>query len=322
MTNLRDFYPPIEPYHTDYLEVSDLHTLYFEQVGNPDGEPILFLHGGPGGGISPDHRRYFDPQIYRIILFDQRGCGKSTPFAELRENTTWDLVADIEKLRTHLGIQKWVVFGGSWGSTLALSYAVTHTDKVRGLILRGIFLCRKKEIQWFYQEGASRIFPDAWEPYFHFIPESERHDMVQAYYKRLTSDNESIRLQAARLWSQWEMATSYLIPKASAIADMEDPARALPFARIEAHYFIHNAFFESDTYLLARAKNLAHLPVTIVQGRYDVVCPAETAYELHKAIPGSKLVMVPDSGHSASEPGIRSALIEECQALFTEAARP
>jgi proline iminopeptidase len=310
MTTLREFYPPIAPYHSDYLKVSELHTLYFEQVGNPQGAPILFLHGGPGGGISPDHRRYFDPKFYRIILFDQRGCGKSTPFAELKENTTWDLVSDIEKIRTHLRISKWIVFGGSWGSTLALSYAVTHTERVVGLILRGIFLCRKKEIQWFYQEGASRFFPDAWGPYFQFIPENERHDMVKAYYQRLTSDNEALRLKAAKLWSQWEMATSYLIPKASAVTEMEDPARALPFARIEAHYFIHNAFFESDNFLLEKANKLANLPVTIVQGRYDMVCPMESAYELHKAIPRSQLIIVPDCGHSASEPGIRSSLIE------------
>jgi len=305
-----EFFPPIEPYHSDYLKVSDIHTLYFEQVGNPNGQPILFLHGGPGGGISADHRRYFDPKFYRIILFDQRGCGKSQPFAEIRENTTWDLVSDIEKLRIHLGVSSWIIFGGSWGSTLALAYSVTHPDQVLGLILRGIFLCRKKEIQWFYQNGASRIFPDAWEPYFEFIPENERHDMVKAYYVRLTSHDETLKLQAAKLWSQWEMAASFLIPKPSAVTEMEDPTRALPFARIEAHYFINNAFFESDDFLINKASILSSKPVTIVQGRYDIVCPAESAYELHKRIIGSKLVIVPDAGHSASEPGIRSSLIK------------
>lgn len=307
---MNQFYPPIEPYDLNFLPVSELHTLYYEQVGNPQGLPVVFLHGGPGGGIQPDHRRYFDPQFYRVILFDQRGCGQSTPFAELNENTTWDLVHDIEKLRQHLGIHQWLVFGGSWGSTLALAYAITHPNRVSGLILRGIFLCRPREIAWFYQEGASRIFPDTWEKYYNFIPAHERSDLVKAYHQRLTSPDTQLQLQAAQLWSQWEMATSYMIPKPEAVMEMEDPARALPFARIEAHYFVNNAFFPTDNYLLEQTAVLKDKWVTIIQGRYDIVCPAESAWELHRALPQSQLHIITDSGHSASEPGIRSALIQ------------
>lgn len=307
---MREFYPEILPYRVGTLKVSDLHELYFEEVGNPKGQPIVFLHGGPGGGINSDHRRFFDPQHYRIILFDQRGCGQSKPFAELRENTTWDLVEDIEKIRKHLNIDKWLVFGGSWGSTLALAYAETHPHQVKALILRGIFLCRPSEIKWFYQQGASQIFPDAWETYKNHIPENERGDFVRAYHKRLTSDDEKVRLDAARVWSQWEMATSYLMQKAAAVDEMEDPARALPFARIECHYFINNSFFKTDNYLLENISKIRKIPGIIVQGRYDVVCPATSAWDLHRAWPESKLTIVPDAGHAASEPGIRSALIE------------
>lgn len=307
---MNEFYPSIEPFNHSFLNVSALHTLYFEQVGNPNGVPVVFLHGGPGGGIQPDHRRYFDPQYYRVILFDQRGCGQSTPFAELEQNTTWDLVNDIELLRRHLGITNWLVFGGSWGSTLALAYAITHPQAVLGLILRGIFLCRPREISWFYQEGASRIFPDIWENYFNFIPPAERSDMVKAYYKRLTSTDQQLQLEAARHWSQWEMATSYLVPKETAVKEMEDPARALPFARIEAHYFINNAFFSTDNYLLENIEPIKNKWVRIIQGRYDIVCPTESAWELHRALPQSKLNIVAASGHSASEEGIRSALIQ------------
>ena len=307
---MREFYPEITPYRTGMLRVSDLHEIYFEEVGHPQGQPILFLHGGPGGGLSADHRRYFDPEHYRVILFDQRGCGRSLPFAELRENSTWDLVGDIEKIRLHLGLESWQVFGGSWGSTLALAYAVTHPDRVKALVLRGIFLCRPSEIQWFYQNGASHIYPDVWDTYRDLIPTEERGDFVKAYYKRLTSEDEATRLAAARVWSQWEMATSFLQSKATAIEEMEDPARALPFARIEAHYFIHNAFFDGEDYLLKNVHRIRHIPGIIVQGRYDVVCPATSAWELHRAWPESRLFIIPDAGHSASEPGIKSALIE------------
>ncbi len=304
-----DFYPEIEPFQSGRLKVSELHEIHYEQVGNPKGYPVVFFHGGPGGGISPDHRRYFDPQYYRVILFDQRGCGQSLPFAELKENTTWDLVADIEKLRQHLGVKQWHVFGGSWGSTLALTYAITHPQNVTALFLRGIFLCRPSEIKWFYQEGASQIFPDAWEPYFNHIPENERQDFITAYYQRLTSPIEAVRLEAARVWSQWEMSTSYLMQKQDAVDEMEDPAKALPFARIECHYFINNSFFPTNNYILENIDKIRRIPGVIVQGRYDVVCPARSAWDLHRAWPEAELNIIPDAGHAAGETGIRSALI-------------
>lgn len=307
---MRDFYPEISPFNQGRLKVSEMHEIFFEEAGNPEGQPVVFLHGGPGGGISPDHRRYFDPKHYRVVLFDQRGCGQSTPFAELEGNTTWDLVDDIEKLRRHLKIERWIVFGGSWGSTLSLTYAISHPDRVQALILRGIFLCRPSEIKWFYQEGASHLFPDFWQTYRDLIPPQERGDFVKAYHKRLTSEDETVRLAAARTWSQWEMATSYLHVKREAVEDMEDPARALPFARIEAHYFINNAFFKTDNWLLENVGQIRHIPGVIVQGRYDVVCPATSAWELHRAWPESDLQIIPDAGHSAAEPGIRSALIK------------
>ncbi len=307
MTDARALYPPIEPYETGLLPVSPRHTLYYEVSGNPQGRPVVFLHGGPGGGTSPDHRRYFDPERYRIVLFDQRGAGKSVPYACLEENTTWDLVADIERLRQHLSIERWVVFGGSWGSTLALAYAETHPDRARALVLRGIFLCRKKEIDWFYQEGANAIFPDAWEPYCNLIPPEERHDMVAAYYRRLTSDDEETRLAAARAWSVWEGSASKLLPDPDLIKDFDD--RALAIARIECHYFINRIFMESEHYLLEHARRIRHIPTVIVQGRYDVVCPMMTAWALHKALPEADLQIIPNAGHSASEPGTTAALV-------------
>ncbi len=303
-------YPLIEPFDFGFLKVSALHTIYYEQVGNPNGLPVVFLHGGPGGGINPDQRRFFDPNKYRVILFDQRGCGQSTPFAELKENTTWDLVADIEKLRIKFGISQWLVFGGSWGSTLALAYAVTHPQAVRGLILRGIFLCRPSEISWFYQSGAGRLFPEAWELFKNHIPPEDQNNLVAAYFKRLTDSNPEVQLLAAQKWSQWEAATSYLLPKVSAIEEMGDAQKALPFARIECHYFVNNAFFNSDQFLLEQCYKILHLPVTIVQGRYDVVCPAQSAWELKQALPQATLLIIPDAGHSASEPGIKAALIK------------
>jgi proline iminopeptidase len=307
---MRDFYPPIEPYNSGELKVSSIHTIYYEECGNPDGMPVVFLHGGPGGGITEDHRRYFDPFHYRIVLFDQRGCGKSKPTAELKENTTWDLVSDIEKIREHLGIKKWLVFGGSWGSTLALAYSITHPTNVAGLILRGIFLCRPSEIKWFYQHGASEIFPDFWEPYWQMISPPDRGDMVRAYYKLLTHNDYDIRLKAAKVWSKWEAATSRLLVSPEAIDEYEDPASALAFARIECHYFINNAFFKTDNFLLENVSKIRHIPGVIVQGRYDVVCPARSAWDLHREWPQAKLQIIADAGHAASEPGIRSALIE------------
>jgi len=305
-----DLYPAIEPYHTGFLPVSDRHTLYYEESGNPAGRPpVVFLHGGPGGGTHPFQRQFFDPQFYHIILFDQRGCGKSTPFADLNENTTWHLVADIERLREHLAIDRWLVFGGSWGSTLALAYAVTHPDRVVGLILRGIFLCRSSELRWFYQEGASNLYPDAWEKYLAPIPEEERGDLIGAYYKRLTSDDEETQLEAARAWSIWEASTSRLLPDAKAAQEFEDPRLALPFARIECHYFYHGGFFESDAFLLDAVHKIAHIPTRIVQGRYDLVCPIRTAWQLSKALPEAELVIIPDAGHAASEPRTQSELV-------------
>jgi proline iminopeptidase len=307
---MRTLYPPIEPYETGRLPVSDVHTLYYEQCGNPEGLPAVFLHGGPGGGIITDYRRYFDPAAYRVVLFDQRGSGQSTPHANLEENTTWDLVADIERLREHLGIEKWVVFGGSWGSTLSLAYAQTHPDRALALVLRGIFLCRKKEIDWFYQEGASAIFPEVWEKYLNVIPVAERGDMLSAYHRRLTSDDEVIRLEAARAWSVWEGSTSKLFPDPSLVEKFDEAHMALALARIECHYFVNNAFFDTDNYLIENVEKIRHVPAVIVQGRYDVVCPMMSAWELHRAWPEADLQVIPDAGHSASEPGIVSALVE------------
>ena len=307
---MRTLYPPIEPYEQGRLRVSPVHELYYEQCGNPDGLPVVFLHGGPGGGTTPDYRRFFDPTTYHIVLFDQRGSGQSTPHASLEENTTWHLVSDIERLREHLGVGSWVVFGGSWGSTLALAYAQTHPERARALVLRGIFLCRPKEIQWFYQEGASAIFPDVWEQYVAVIPEAERGDMVGAYHRRLTSDDEAVRLEAARAWSVWEGSTSKLFLDPDFIQRFGDPEFALAFARIECHYFMNDAFFETDNYLIENVDKIRGVPAVIVQGRYDVVCPMMSAWELHRAWPEAELKVVPDAGHSALEPGITGALVE------------
>jgi proline iminopeptidase len=307
---MRQLYPPVEPYRQNSLSVSPLHTLYYEEAGNPQGKPVVFLHGGPGGGIIPLYRRFFDPQKWRIILFDQRGCGKSTPHAELTGNTTWELVSDIEKLRSHLCLDQWTIFGGSWGSTLALAYAQTHPTRCSGLILRGIFMLRPCEIHWFYQSGASYLFPDAWEGYLAPIPEAERDDLITAYYKRLTSDDEQIRQAAAQAWSIWEARTSKLIPDADLIERFGSGSFADAFARIECHYFINQGFFDSDNQLLANVDRIRHIPAVIVQGRYDVVCPMKSAWDLHQAWPEAEFVVVADAGHSATEPGIISALIE------------
>jgi proline iminopeptidase len=309
MANL-DYFPAIEPFEKGRLKVSDLHELYYEQSGNPGGHPVIFLHGGPGGGTNPDHRRFFDPAHYRIILLDQRGAGQSTPSAELRENTTWDLVEDIEKLRKKLEIESWVVFGGSWGSTLALAYAITHPARVRALILRGIFLCRPSEIQWFYQEGASQIFPDVWDEYLKPVAPIDRNQMVKAYWKLLNDPDFNVRLNAARAWSKWEAATSRLLTDPKAVEDFDEPRLAIAFASIECHYFMNNAFFDTPNWLLENIGKIRHIPGYIVQGRYDVVCPARSAWDLHKAWPEAKLTFVADAGHAAGEPGTRSALIE------------
>lgn len=306
---MRELYPAIDPYETGMLPVSDLHHIYYEQSGNPAGKPVVILHGGPGGGSLPFYRQYFHPAQWRIVVFDQRGCGKSVPHAELRQNTTWDLVADIEALRQHLGIDQWVVFGGSWGSTLSLAYSQTHPDRCLGLILRGIFLLRKKEIHWFYQEGANYLFPDAWEHYLAPIPPAERDDLLGAYYRRLTDPNLAVQLEAARAWSIWEASTSKLLPDSDLMAKFGEDSFAAAFARIECHYFINRGFFTSDDQLLMNVDRIRHIPAVIVQGRYDVVCPMISAWDLHRAWPEAEFIIAPDAGHSMTEPSIRSALI-------------
>ena len=307
---MKQLYPKIEPYNQFDLKVSDLHTIHVEESGNINGKPVIFLHGGPGGGIEPVYRQYFDPEKWRIIVFDQRGCGQSTPHAELQENTTWDLIADIEKIRQHLEIDKWVVFGGSWGSTLSLSYAITHPDRCKSLVLRGIFMIRKKEINWFYQDGTSNIYPDAWEHYLRPIPEDERHDLVAAYYKRLTSNDDSVRIEAAKAWSIWEASTSKLIQSEESIHAFEDAKVAEAFARIECHYFTNRGFFDTDEWLLENVDKIRHIPAVIVQGRYDVVCPMISAWELHRAFPEADFEIVQDAGHSMTEKGIAAKLVE------------
>jgi proline iminopeptidase len=302
-TSRRGYYPPVEPYRTGRLRVSPVHELYFEESGNPAGKPVVFLHGGPGFGTEPSQRRFFDPQAYRIVLFDQRGCGKSTPHASLEDNTTWHLVGDIESLREHLGIERWQVFGGSWGSTLALAYAETHPQRVTELVLRGIFLVRKREIDWFYQRGASALFPDAWEKYVEPIPPAERGDLLRAFYRRLTHDDPNVRTSAARAWSVWEGTTSCLLANQALIDKTGGVEFAIAFARIECHYFMHDAFIDEARDLLKNVARIRHIPSVIVQGRYDVVCPMETAWELHRAWPEADFRLVPDAGHSAGEPG-------------------
>jgi proline iminopeptidase len=307
---LRDLYPVIEPYNTGMLKVSEIHTLYYEEVGNPSGKPIVFVHGGPGGGTDPRDRRFFDPQAYRIIIYHQRGAGSSIPNACLEENTTWDLVDDLEKLRQHCNIDKWILFGGSWGSTLSLSYAETHPDRVKALILRGIFCCRRKELLWFYQEGASMIFPDAWEKFLEPIPKAEHGDLMSAYHRRLNGKDEEEKLKVATAWSVWELATSRLYVDPSYIARATDNAKfAVTFARIETHYFVHGAFMDEDDQLLKNADRIKDIPGVIVQGRYDLVCPARSAWDLHKVWPKGELHWVDNAGHSTKEVGIVHELV-------------
>ncbi len=305
----REIYPAIEPFDSGFLRVSPVHQIYYEQSGNPQGKPVVFIHGGPGGGTVPKMRRFFDPAAYRIILFDQRGCGRSTPHASLEDNHTWALVADMEQLRIHLGIARWQLFGGSWGSTLALAYAQTHPTRVSELVLRGIFTLRQQELQWFYQRGCDALFPDAWEHYLAVIPPAERGDLISAYHRRLTSADPQEQLRAARAWSLWEATTSHLIVDENLLESFGSDDFALAFARIECHYFIHRGFFVSDTQLLDGVPKIQHLPGVIVQGRYDVVCPMETAWALHRRWPQAALVIVPDAGHAAFEVGIAAALV-------------
>lgn len=311
---MQTLYPAIEPYASGTLQVSERHCLHYEECGNPAGKPVVLLHGGPGGGCSPKMRRFHDPARYRIVLFDQRGSGRSTPHADLVDNTTWDLVADIERLREHLGIARWQVFGGSWGSTLALAYAQKHPAAVTELVLRGIFLLRRWELEWFYQQGTSRLFPDAWDEYLAAIPAVERGDLISAYHRRLTSDDAAVRLAAARAWSVWEASCSYLHQDLAFIDSHRGEDFALAFARIESHYFVNGGFFEEEGQLLRDAHRLHGIPGTIVQGRYDVVCPMQSALDLKKVWPEADLVICPASGHSAFEPEITAALVQATNA--------
>ncbi|MFP4160603.1 MAG: prolyl aminopeptidase [Ectothiorhodospira sp.] len=301
-------FPSTRPYRTQHLDVDAVHRIYVEECGHPGGLPVVFLHGGPGAGCDAWHRRFFDPRVYRVVLFDQRGCGRSTPHASLEDNTTWDLVADLERIREALGIQRWVLFGGSWGTTLALAYAQAHPQRVLGMILRGVFLCRDQDIRWFYQEGANRLFPDHWEDFIAPIPLAERDDLVSAYYRRLTGSDELGRMAAARAWSQWEGRAATLVPDPAVVSHFRDPFLSLSLARVESHYFVHRAFLEPDQ-LLRQAHRLAGIPGAIVHGRYDLICPVDQALALHRAWPDSHLRIVPDAGHSAGEAGTAAALV-------------
>ena len=311
---MRSLYPEIEPYDHGLLDVGDGHRVYWELCGNPRGKPVVFLHGGPGGGCTPVQRRLFDPEKYRILLFDQRGCGRSLPYAELEANTTWHLVADIERLRAMIGVERWMVFGGSWGSTLALAYAQTHPRRVTELALRGIFTLRRAELLWYYQEGASWMFPDKWERFLAPIPPEERGDLMAAYRRRLVHPDLEVQREAARAWSLWEGETITLLPNQGYADLLGDEHYALAFARIENHYFVHEGFFEEGQ-LIRDAGRLKDIPGVIIQGRYDIATPPKTAWELHKAWPEARFTMVPDAGHAVSEPGIAQHLIEATDAF-------
>ncbi|MEA3012060.1 MAG: proline iminopeptidase [Sphingomonadales bacterium] len=304
----RTLYPPIEPYRAGRLDVGDGHSLYWEQCGNPDGKPAVMLHGGPGAGCSTDHRRQFDPERYNVTLFDQRGCGRSTPHASLEANTTWHLVEDIERLRAFLGIERWLVFGGSWGSTLALAYAQTHAARATELVLRGIFTFRRTELDWLYQYGASEIFPDKWEEFLAPIPEAERGDLVAAYHRRLTGDDPAARLAAAKAWSKWEAETVTLLPDPHVIEEHTGDDFAIAIARIENHYMINKGWL-GEGQLIANADRLRDIPGVIVQGRYDCCTPPVAAWDLKRAWPEAELVIVPDGGHLFTEPGVLDGLI-------------
>jgi proline iminopeptidase len=300
----RTLFPEIEPYRMGRLKVSALHEIYFEECGNPGGKPVVMVHGGPGGGCNPTMRRYHDPAVYRIILFDQRGCGRSTPHACVEENTTWDLVADMERLREHLRLDRWQLCGGSWGATLSLAYAETHPERVTEIILRGIFTVRRSELLWFYQEGCNWLFPDAFEKYLAPIPPQERGDMIAAYHRRLTHPDRKVQIAAARAWSVWEGSTLSLLHDRARVQKFNSDDYALAFARIECHYFVNGGFFERDGQLLADAGRLRGIPGVIAHGRYDVVTPIRTAFELKAQWPEVDLRVVPDAGHAMTEPGI------------------
>jgi proline iminopeptidase len=311
-SRLKELYPHLSPYRTGFLRVSELHEVYFEESGNPQGMPAVFLHGGPGGGTEAKMRRFFDPRRYRIVLFDQRGSGKSRPHASLVDNTTWDLVADMERLREHLSIERWLVFGGSWGSTLALAYAQSHPERVTHLVLRGIFLLRRWELEWFYQNpgGAAALYPDLWEHYIEPIPPEERGDMMAAYYRRLTSEDPAELSRAAKAWALWEAATSFLRRNSLYTAKLGQDTHSEAFSRIECHYFVNGGFLTSPNQLIENVDRIRHIPAVIVQGRYDIVCPMKSAWELHRAWPEAELHIVADAGHSAFEPGNTHELIK------------
>jgi proline iminopeptidase len=314
MTERRTFYPPIEPYRSGHLDVGDGHTLYWEQCGNPGGKPAVFLHGGPGAGAGPDHRRQFDPDRWNLLLFDQRGCGRSTPHAGLEANTTWHLVADIERLREMAGVERWLVFGGSWGSTLALAYAETHPERVAGLVLRGIFTFRQSELDWLYRYGASEIYPEHWEDFLAPIPQAERGDLVAAYRRRLTDPDRAVRLEAAKAWSKWEAETVTLLPNAEVVEQHTSDDFAIAIARIENHYMAHRGWLEEGQ-LLRDVGRLSGIPGVIVQGRHDCCTPPAAAWDLHKAWPEAELNIVPDGGHLFIEPGILDGLIRATDAF-------
>ena len=310
-------YPNIVPYVQHTIAVDEIHQLYVEECGSMEGQPVLFLHGGPGSGTEPFHRCFFNPNKYRVILFDQRGSGKSTPHACLTDNTTQHLIADIEQIRIELGIKSWIVFGGSWGSTLALAYAQAFPESVDALVLRGIFLCRPKEIHWFYQEGASKIFPDYWQDFIAPVPKEKRNDIVNAYYEILTGKNEIARMAAAKAWSIWEGRTANLLQNSSVVSHFSRPHTALSVALIECHYFVNNAFLEPDQ-LINELDKIRHIPAHIVQGRYDIICPMESAWELHQAWPEANFHIIPDAGHAASEEGITNALVKIMDELVSD----
>lgn len=312
-----NFYTNTEPFDSGFFQTTDGsgHELYWERIGKPNGIPVVFFHGGPGGGIQAAYRQFFDPDYYQVIMFDQRGAGKSKPHASLENNTTWDLVQDAEDLRKKFGIDKWIVFGGSWGATLSMVYAETHPDRVLAMVLRGLFMCRKQEIQWFYQSGASRLFPEAFEQYREFIPKDEQHDLVAAYYKRLTGEDETIRLEAAKRWSIWEGSTSQLVPEGDFVDGFGDALFALAFARIECHYFTNHIFLDSDSWILDNAYKLKDIPTILIHGRYDVVCPIENAWDLKKKMPHMDLHIMDTSGHSTFETQIANALLATMEKL-------
>lgn len=308
-SNRRDLYPEIAAYNHGWMKTDTVHEIYWEESGNPQGVPVVVLHGGPGGAVNPGLRRYFDPAIYRIVMLDQRGCGLSRPYANLENNTTWDLIADIEALREILDIESWVVFGGSWGSTLSLAYAIKHPERTKALVLRGIFLITQKELHWFYQEGASMLYPDLWESFVAPIPEAERGNLMAAYYKRLTGDNIEERNKCAVAWATWEGNTVSIAGANGTPDKFGDPEFAVAFARIENWYFTNGGFFESDGWLLTQIDKIRHIPTWIAQGRFDVVTPASGAWALHRAFPEAKLEIIPDAGHASSEPGIIDSLV-------------